>query len=959
MRRILAGMPIWLALLGGAAPAAGPDAADLEFFERHVRPLLHARCVECHGPRVQKGGLRLDTRAGVLAGGDTGPAVEPGNPDESPLVAAIGHGDALRMPPKSKLPAAEIATLTEWVARGAPWPEEAAAPAGGAAPRPFDLEARARHWSFRPVRPVAIPEVRDPSWPMTPVDRFVLAALEARGLRPAPDAGRRAWLRRATLDLTGLPPTHAEMEHFLNDSTADAHGRAIDRLLASPHHGERQARHWLDLVRWAETFGHEFDYDIPDAWRYRDYAVRAFNADLPYDRFLVEQIAGDLVPDPRRDPRTGRNESALGTAFWTLVEGTHSPVDLRDQQVRRVENQVDVLGKAVLGLTIACARCHDHKFDPIRQADYYALSGYLKSSRLVRTILDAPEVFAAPKAELDGLRREVSARLGAVASPRSAVPRREAFADFEDGPDGWTAEGPAFDPRPTAEGEPRLALDAMPPRLERWPAGWMHSGLAADRLVGVLRSPTFPISNRFIHLRLAGRGGHVRIVVDGFDKIRAPIYGGLTQEVHHAEPAWMRIDVSMWQGHRAYIEVADGAILDYNGARTATPEGAGWIAVDTVLLSDDPPPADAGPGPVAIPLPLANAEIAAALGRARRVAARIPAPTFAPGLADGTPEDDAIHIRGNPRSLGDPAPRRFLEVLAGAAGTPDPAGSGRLALAQQVVDRDNPLTARVIVNRVWAQHFGVGLVATPDDLGAMGRPPSNPELLDWLADWFMSEGWSLKKLHRLLVTSRAYRMDSVPADAAAESADPENLLLHRMPLRRLEAEALRDAMLAVSGRLDPRLGGPSVPPHLTPFMDGRGRPERSGPLDGDGRRTIYTNIRRNFLPPFLLAFDYPVPATTIGRRGVSNVPAQALALQNDPLVVELARAFAVRAANAAGEEAARVAWMFEAALGRPPSDGERIAVDAFLAGRPRPPALDDWTELAHTLFNAKEFLHVR
>jgi mono/diheme cytochrome c family protein len=959
MRRTWAGLPLLWMVLAAPAPADEPTAADLEFFEKSVRPVLHARCVECHGPKVQKGGLRLDTRAGALAGGESGPAVEPGKPDESLLVAAIGHDDAPRMPPKSKLPAAEIAALTAWVARGAPWPAEAAASGAAVAKPEFNLDERARHWSFQPVRPGPVPPVRDASWPRTPIDHFLLAAIEAKALRPAPDADRRAWLRRVTFDLTGLPPTLADVNAFLNNTNADAPERVVDRLLASPHYGERQARHWLDLVRWAETFGHEFDYDIADAWRYRDYAVRAFNADLPYDRFLVEAIAGDLLPEPRRDPATGRNESALGTAFWTLGEGTHSPVDLPDEQVRRIENQIDVFGKAVLGLTVACARCHDHKFDPIRQADYYALSGYLKSSRLVRTILDPPATFDGPRAELDRLREAISGRIPEHDFAPSSPPSSPAFATFDAGLDGWTAYGPAFRDRPTRAGEPRLVLDSAPPRLERWPAGWMHSGLASRRLVGVLRSPTFTIDADAIHLRLAGRNGHVRLVVDGFDKIRSPIYGGLTREVQNEAPHWVTLDVAMWRGHRAYLEIADGAIVDYTGGRTAAPPGDGWIALDEVVRADGPAPRDARPEPVAVAILAGDPAIADAIARARAIEAAIPTPTFAPGLADGTPEDDAIHVRGNPRNLGAPAPRRFLEVIAGAAGSPDPAGSGRLALAQGVTDPANPLVARVIVNRVWAQHFGVGLVPTPDDLGAMGRPPSHPELLDWLADWFVREGWSLKKLHRLIVTSRAYGMDSVPADPAAEAADPENVLLHRMPLRRQEAEALRDAMLAVSGRLDPRLGGPSVPPHLTPFMDGRGRPDRSGPLDGDGRRTLYTNLRRNFVPPFLLAFDYPVPATTIGRRGVSNVPAQALALQNDPLVVELAGAFAVRAANEAGDPDARVAWMFETALGRPPTGAERAAVAAFFASRPRPPALDDWSELAHTLFNAKEFLHVR
>ncbi len=943
---------------GTVASAGEPGTADLEFFETTIRPLLHDRCVECHGPKVQKGKLRLDIRAGAFSGGESGPAVEPGKPEESLLLSAVRHEDGLRMPPKSRLSAEAITALSDWISKGAAWPaertvEEQTPPSG------FDLDDRAGHWSFQPVRPSPIPPVRDASWPLSPIDRFLLAGLEDKNLRPAPDVNRRAWLRRAAFDLTGLPPTPAEIAAFLADRSPDAFERAADRLLASPQFGERQARHWLDLVRWAETYGHEFDYDILDVWRYRDYVIRAINADLPYDQFLIEQLAGDLLPLPRRDPATGLNESALGTAFWTLGEGVHSPVDLLDEQMRRIENQVDVFGKATLGLTIACARCHDHKFDAIRQADYYAIAGHLRSSRLVRAVLDPPERFAPAAAELDRLRLAVSDHLEA---PRPASAQRlepSPFAFFSGDSEGWTTTGPAFPAQPTREGEPRLVLDAHPARLERWPAGWMHSGLVSNRLVGVLRSPTFTISAKHVHIRAAGRDGLLRLVVDGFDKIRSPIYGGLSHHVNSEAPAWVSIDVSMWDGHRGYLEVADGAVVDYTGSHSVSPSGLGWIALDEVVLSDAQAPPTPGPGPTSTPIPTDNPALADAIAQAIAVESTLPAPNLALTLADGTPEDSPLEIRGNPHNLGETIPRRFLEVLGGASGSPAPNGSGRLALAEQVVDPGNPLTARVIANRVWARHFGVGLVSTPDDFGAMGRPPSHPELLDWLADWFIREGWSLKRLHRLIVTSRVYRMDSVPADSATEAADPDNALLHRMPLRRLEAEAIRDAMLAVSGRLDAHVGGPSVPPHLTPFMDGRGRPDHSGPLDGDGRRTLYMNIRRNFLPPFLLAFDYPIPTTTIGRRSLSNVPAQALALQNDPMVVALAQEFAFHAAREAQNEDDRITWMFEKALGRPPSDAERHAITVFLDARPHPPSVSDWAELAQTLFNTKEFIYIK
>ena len=414
-----------LLLVGVATCHARPpdDPAALERFEKEVRPVLATRCQSCHGPTKQKGGLRLDSRSAALTGGDTGPAVVPGKPAESLLVDAINYGEHVQMPPKSKLPPGEIAALTKWVATGASWPTEAskgrlrrARPSTGA-----PWKDRTNHWSFRPVRRPEPPAVLDPSWARGEIDRFLLAGLDAKGLKPAPDADRRAWIRRVSFDLIGLPPKPEEVEGFDADKAPDAFAKVVDRLLISPHYGERWARHWLDLVRYAETSGHEFDYAIPDAWRYRDYVVRAFNADVPYDQFVVEHLAGDLLPEPRRNPTDGANESILATGFYFLGEGTHSPVDLREEEAGRIDGQIDVLGKAFLGLTIACARCHDHKFDAITTKDYYALSGYLKSSRLQHASLDPPGRDRATLDEMATIRRTIANRLGdrAVARPKS------------------------------------------------------------------------------------------------------------------------------------------------------------------------------------------------------------------------------------------------------------------------------------------------------------------------------------------------------------------------------------------------------------------------------------------------------------------------------------------------------------------------------------------------------------
>src|SRR5262245_31959742 len=381
---------LWFLLLTPTLPADAPER--VEFFEKKIRPVLVEHCYQCHSPEAQKnkklrGGLLLDTRAGLLKGGDTGPALVPGEPDRSLLIKAVGYkDDVLRMPPRSKLPDAVIADLTAWVQMGVPMPASGAAAVSGA----FDLEARKKHWSWQPLRPGPVSAVKDRAWPRSSLDAYILAALEAKGLTPAPEADRRTLLRRLSYDLTGLPPTPAEVRAFEGDTAPDAYEKVVDRLLASPHYGERWARHWLDLVRYADTLGHEFDYDLPQAYEYRDYVVRTLNADVPYDQFVLEHLAGDLLERPRRHPKEGFNESVIGTGFFFLGEAKHSPVDVRQDGAERVDNQIDVFSKAFLGLTVACARCHDHKFDAISTRDYYALAGYLRSSRFQRADVNPP-----------------------------------------------------------------------------------------------------------------------------------------------------------------------------------------------------------------------------------------------------------------------------------------------------------------------------------------------------------------------------------------------------------------------------------------------------------------------------------------------------------------------------------------------------------------------------------------
>jgi mono/diheme cytochrome c family protein len=1012
------------------------DPAAVEYFEKSVRPILATRCQGCHGPAKQKGGLRLDARSSLLAGGSTGPAVVPGNPKESLLVDAINYGEAFQMPPKSKLPDAEIATLTEWVKRGAPWGiQTPIAPANGADDKASaksdqlskeEYQKRARFWSFQPIKSVTPPTsptgARD--WARNAIDRFIQAAMAQHGLAPSAEADKRTLIRRLSFDLLGIPPSPSDVAAFIADPAPDAYERLVDRLLASPQYGERWARHWLDLVRYAETGGHEFDYDIVNAFGFRDYVIRALNADVSYDRFVTEQIAGDLLEQPRRTVANGRNESILGTGFYFLGEGTHSPVDVREEQMRRIDNQIDVISKTFLGLTVACARCHDHKFDPITNKDYYALAGILRSSRHQQAFIDPTERIAPAIARLSTLKSTIASLIreamtktpelfahdlatvwsrqyksdssAAETATRSTRLRKidddeVVFEDFNrDSFDGWSVTGDAFGDAPSRAQNLRLELANGASRLVSIKPGQAHSGSISDRLCGVLRSRSFTIENRYLHWLVAGTGGRISVVVDGFEKIRDPIYGELTRKIDGDDrPRWVTQDLGMWVGHSAYLEISDGSTVDFGGPSSQIEAGRGYIAVDEIRLSNrrTPEPPDAsnpdklcGATVASIDLggvikglrasahDAASDRLAAAVEEARAIEQQIPDATLGLAIIDGTGEDERIHIRGSHKNMGEVVPRRFLEILGGCDSTTRE-GSGRLDLAGRMVDpRLNPLLPRVVVNRLWKHHFGEGIVKSTDDFGAMGQKPSHPELLDWLASELVAHDWSLKTIHRLMVTSSTYRMVSTP-HGALERLDPTNTWLHRMNVRRLEAEAIRDALLAASGGLVPSMFGKSTPVHLTSFMEGRGRPGQSGPLDGDGRRSLYLSVRRNFLNPMFLAFDTPAPFSTMGRRNVSNVPAQALTLMNDPLVVSQARMWAECITAETGRDArSRLNDLFETAFSRPPTDQEARACLAFLERQmhatPRTSGNDQeaqvlaWADLCHVLINMKEFIFI-
>jgi hypothetical protein len=941
-----------------------------------IRSLLDRRCWDCHSHAADKVKARLflDSRSGLLTGGDSGPALIPGDPDNSLLIRAVRYRDVdLQMPPRSKLPDDEIALLEQWVREGASWPDSTPEP-GAAVPttEEFNLEERRRaHWAWQPLDVVAPPTVADVDWPAQPVDRFILAKLEAQRLGPAPEADRRVLLRRLSFLLTGLPPSPEALDEFVADRTPGAYEGRVEELLGSPQFGERWARHWLDVVRYAETFGHEFDYPLPNAWRYRDYVIRAFNADVPYDQFIREHLAGDLLENPRRDPATGLNESAIATGFFWFGQQVHSPVDIKAHQLDVIDNQIDTLTRGFQALTVSCARCHDHKFDAISTKDFYALYGVLASSRYSQSEVD-PAMAGRALEELQRLRAQLQqdaaagnpARISTeeLAQPHSGRSSNRVSFGLG-GTQEWFVEGSAMADAGLLRPGEVLYLGPDEPitlvnrrmvssrKLSRW-------------LQGSLRSPNFTVDQRYLHILVAGRGSRARVVLENFQLIREPIYGGLRQVITSDAPSWMTFDLEMWRSRRAYLELLDRDIPDLATTADSGSQPDGWFDLLDVLWSDDQNPPHASQGYE--PLDELPADARSTLDTIDRIARGIQPPPRAPALVDSEGMDEHVFVRGNPRMIGERVPRRYLEALGGLNQTITD-GSGRAAVAEFIASPDNPLTARVWVNRVWHHLFGRGLVPTVDDFGVLGEPPSHPELLDWLAHWLVTEGeWSTKRLIRMLVTSSVWRQSALGSESS-DRLDPDNVLLHRWTVRRLEGEAIRDSILAVAGRLDPTPFGPSVPVHLTEFMTGRGRPEGSGPLDGDGRRSVYLEVRRNFMPPMMLAFDTPQAAQTFGRRARSNVPAQALILMNDPFVQQQAALWAARMAADCGPNldlGRRIDWLYAQAFQRRPTDEERVAALEFVEAAPAGDskrgdtklAQAAWADLCHVLFNTKEFI---
>jgi hypothetical protein len=824
----------WLAPRGTGQEAKTIPADQLAFFEKKIRPVLVKECYTCHSAQAEKlkGKLLLDSRDGIRKGGASGPAVVPGNVKDSLLVEAIRWTDeSFRMPPSHKLPDAVVGDFEQWIKMGAPDPRDTGA--AKVAWKEIDIEKGRQFWSFQPPRKVAPPAVKKAAWPRGPIDQFLLAAMEEKGLEPVADADRLALLRRVHLDLIGLPPTPEQVKAFQADDSPDALAKVVDKLLDSPHFGERWGRHWLDVARYGETSGKQVNFNYPYAWRYRDWVIAAFNADKPYNQFIKEQIAGDLLPYGDTKQRTTQQ---IATGFLAIGPKDHDERNRTQFAMDLVDEQIDVMSQAFLGLTISCARCHDHKFDPFPQKDYYALAGIFKSTQ------------------------------------------------------------PLY-------GTIRIIQNNHPTELVALPAdsGQTYYG---DKLSSNQREA---LTKQLDKLK-----------EDRKDLFKDPKRAGNA------------LNMSIFLSIR--IATLEGQLNSYDGE--GNPKQLAMGVRDAAAGFGKGP----GPGP-------------GGFGKG---------PGFGGGFAMG---DSPLYERGEVSKPGAKVPRGLPRVLTTKT-TAIAKGSGRKELAEWLASADNPLAARVMVNRVWLHLFGRGLVASPDNFGTSGTPPSHPELLDYLAVTFQEDGWSVKKLIRRLVLTRAYQLASKP-NAKNIETDPDNVYLWRAAKTRLDAEALRDSMLAISGQLDPTpLKGSLL------ARSGEGYTIGGGKFGADPKfahRSVYLPIVRNGLPDVLSLFDFPDPSLVCGQRATTTVPSQALYFLNNPWVMRQAEATADRllALKLAERDGLNAAYVL--CYGRPATDRELTAAAAFLGnyakslGAGATPTAQQhraaWTAFYQALFASAEFQH--
>jgi hypothetical protein len=992
-----------VAMLAGSVRAQAPDAKGIEFFERKIRPVLVQHCYRCHSEEAQKnkklkGKLLLDSRAGLLMGGENGPALVPGKAKNSRLMKALRF-DGIEMPPDGKLPAEVLGDFAKWIDMGAPDPR-----AGKAVivKRTIDIEEGKQFWSLRPLGKVALPAVKNKAWLATPLDNFILAKLEAKGLTPNGRADKARLIRRAYYDLVGLPPTPEEVEAFVNDAAADSYAKLVDRLLDSPHYGERWARHWLDIARFAESGGYEFDGDRPGAHHYRDFVVKALNQDMPYDQFVRWQLAGDKLI---------LGDYLAGAATGFLVAGPY-PGQTTSKTIERIRyDQLDDMlattGSAMLGLTLGCVRCHDHKYDPLPQQDYYRLIAALSRTNSTNLKLDPhPENFRKLKAQFDVDHGKLVAALtryekevfpGAFAKWRQMERPKLPAAPW------WLIDPVTANGRLTMmrQNDGSFLCTAKPEKNNSFTlvAHTLLKGITAIRLealadkslpaggpgqakdgsflltqVQITAAPLDPKNQtkpKLVKLKAAAatfeQSGRPLSAALGTDKKAGWSIGGQTAK-NHAAVFEIEGDLGFDGGTVLTITLkSEGEAfgigrprLAFNTApRPAKLDGPALLQnyreIEMLLAADKGALSDRNRSELVRWFrrfdPIADKLVSAVELSARGEPKPKLMDVFAAGPGGG---DVFFLVRGEVDRKQAKAVPGFLQVLTSAPDKDEhwlgkPPVEPRIALANWMTDARHGaghLLARVIVNRLWKHHFGKGIVATPNDFGAQGERPTHPELLDYLASELIKNGWRLKPMHKLIMTSAVYRQanEVAPANLAA---DPANRLLWHRPARRLEGEIIRDALLAVGGNLDPRMGGP-------------------GTLDANThRRSIYLTVKRSRLVPFLQMFDAPEPIQSIGDRSSTTVPTQALALMNSPLVRKAAEGFAKRLQPAAGAPASAVidkAYLI--ALSRPPMPTERDRMLAFVEQQAQtlgntPQARDRaLVEMCQVLLCLNEFIYV-
>lgn len=881
-RSAVAGVLAVAWIFGGLPALAEPDKAQLEFFENSIRPLLVDRCYSCHSSKSEKGlkgGLSLETRDGILKGGENGPALVPGDPDRSLIIRAVRYTDEhLQMPPKNKkLSPEEVGRLEAWVKMGAPDPRSGA-PLAAVHPN-----AAQTHWAFQPIQSPPVPEVKNKEQVRNPIDAFVLAKLEPKGLKISKEADRRTLIRRLSFDLTGLPPTPQEVHEFISDGAPNAYEKCVDRLLASPRYGERWGRYWLDIARYADTKGYVFEEErrYPYSYTYRDYVIRAFNEDVPFDRFVREQLAADLMPlGADRRPLAAMGFMTLGRRFL------NNEADI-------IDDRIDVMSRGLMGLTVGCARCHDHKFDPISTKDYYSLYGVFASSQEPD---DKPLLGDAslPK-EYPEYVREREKRVQEKASYREACDAeallkvRSQFGDYL----LLTRDSLSLS---NSEAREKLARER---KLEP-----VVAAKFMDRYSEWSKSPP-PVLKpwfQFVSLKAENFAAESQTLLEGL-KSETAVAGLLARCSGTNAPTQLQQVADRWNQWFAQAgkEMATRATnQSFSVTETALVE----------FLGSDRSPLQLNPDELHRLFPTPQQQKLRALQRkiVELDATHPGAPPRAMALADKPqPYDPHVFKRGNPGNVGDAVPRQFLEVLSGKNRKPFQKGSGRLEMADAIVDAKNPLTARVWVNRVWNYHLGSPFVRTPSDFGLRSDPPSHPELLDYLAARFIEEGWSVKKLHRWILTSAAYRQSSDEIAAAAK-VDPGNQLFWRQNRKRLDFESMRDSLLSVSGLLDLNGGGHPVEITTEPFAT---------------KRTIYGFVERQNLPGLFRTFDFASPDSSSPQRFTTTVPQQALFLMNSPFVIQQARAVMGRTeVQAKKKDSERVKELYEILYQRRPESEE-------------------------------------